>query len=208
VDAAQERLDYLDELAEFEQQKGTVYAQPTPPEPPPPRPRLDVVYVFDATGSVVGHIPLIQEKIRSEATTLERVGTDLRVACVAFRDNERRSSKWVTNSHPLTSDVERMLTYMREIDAGGTDARGASIAIGLEQAMNRMTWRPRARQQVVLIADSKTSDRDRAIAVTGVHRRADSIRTSVWYLLRTRAKMPEEMQNLARVGGGSVMVLQ
>ena len=57
-------------------------------------------------------------------------------------------------------------------------------------------------------ADSKASDRDRAIAVTGVHRRADSIRTSIWYLLRTRSKMPEEMQSLARVGGGSVKVLQ
>lgn len=208
VDIARKRLEYAEALERFEAEKVGTYGSKTPPEPPPPRPRLDIVYVLDATGSVCGHIGQLRARIRDEARLLDRVGTDLRAGVVAYRDNDRRWAGQKIEALPPTYDREAVDQFLRDLDARGSDARGTGVHWGLSAALDRVPWRRDVRRQVVLIADGRCNDPERAHAIARTHRLADRTTVHVLYLLRTRVKVPEDIQELATVGGGFVEVLE
>lgn len=209
VESARARIEYMEALAAFDARKGTVYdSGGEPPEPPPPRPRLDMVYVFDATGSVVGHLDLIIRTIKDEADVLRRAGGDVRLGLVAYRDTPKRRATWETHALPLTYDVERAEQWFRDVDSGGADSRGAAIARGLHQGLDRMGWRwSKARRHCMLVADSKASSQADCENVAGIHFRSDRTRVHVWYLARTRTQIPESVSALSRVGGGRVRIV-
>ena len=75
--------------------------------------------------------------------------------------------------------------------------------------LDRMGWRWNASRCVHLIADSKCHDPRTAKLVVRVHFAADTTRTRVVYVLRTRRSIPDEMKEIARLGGtGVVEVLE
>ncbi len=69
-------------------------------------------------------------------------------------------------------------------------------------------WGGEARRAVFLVADSRCHDPARAQALAAIHLAADRTRVHVLYLLRTRRKIPECIQALARVGGGVVEAIE
>jgi len=208
VEAARARMEYLEALAAFKATKGTAYdSGGERPEPPPQRSRLDMVYVFDSTGSVVGHLDLIIQTIKEEAALLTLAGGDVRVGLVAFRDTPRRRNSWETQVLPLTYDVERAERFFRSVDAGGADSRGAAIGRGLHQGLDRMGWRWHGRRHAMIVADSKAGKQDECEDVASIHFRTDRTRIHVWYLFRTRVKVPESIERLARIGGGAVRII-
>ncbi|MCE9636469.1 MAG: HEAT repeat domain-containing protein [Planctomycetes bacterium] len=211
VAAVRRRLAYIDACAAAKQPcGGSDYAPATDtaPEPPPVLPRADIVYLFDATGSVSGHIETIKERIRREAATLASIDTDLRIGVVAYRDTPKHRDLWATRSLPLTHDLARVLQWIDAVKIGGSDSQGACITEALEQSMDRMGWRWNAQRQVGLIADSKTGDPERSRDLVRLHYSADRTHLRVWYLYRTRTQLPPDVEELARIGGGLVESLE
>jgi len=190
-------------LKQRKEAEGYALSRDEMPEEPQPRSRLDVVYAFDATGSSVGQIAQVKRFIADHAGPLVMVRRDARVGIVAYRVGSRASPRTRTEVLPLTHDVNAALRFVQGIDQRGADSQGAAIAEAVEIALDRMPWRPNARRQVWLLADSKIDDPPRAYRTARQHRQADGTQLSVWYWCNTRVTEPEDLKQLAEKGGGT-----
>jgi HEAT repeat protein len=178
---------------------------PTPPLPPPDRPRFDIVFAFDSTGSVCGHLDLIQERILLRCRGLTNLGCDVRVGVVAFRTARQPETTQVL---PLTHDLDVVRRFIADVKASGADSQGAAIHLGLVEGLDRMPWRRGARRAITIVADSRCHDPERSISIAKIHLAADQARVHVLYLLRTRTKVPDSIRDLAAAGGGFVEVIE
>jgi HEAT repeat protein len=207
VTAVRARLAYLDAVAAAKKAGKDHYGSAAPPDPPPVRPRVDIAYLFDASGSVCGHIDAIKRRIRREAETLARTGCDFRLGLVAYRDRGVPRQQWVTLTMPLTYDLAKAEAWIDSVSAGGCGT-GSAMPDAFAESLSRMGWRWSARRQVALISDSGAGERSRAESIVRLHFLADRTRVDVWYLYRTRPKCPPDIERLARVGGGIVESLE
>jgi hypothetical protein len=184
------------------------YGAPKPPSEPPARARFDLVFAVDVTGSTVVVLPDLKARIRREVELLERLGCSVRVGIVGYRFWKDISLKTPrAEVLPLTHDRERVEAFLAALKSRGPDSQGDDVANGLTQALARMGWRWNAHRSVALLADSPCHDPLGAKLVTAVHFRADRTRTRVLYVLRTRRSVPEEIRELARLGGTGLVEL-
>lgn len=202
------RLDYLDALARRRElaRQGAEYAPAeddgAAPVPPPPPLRVDLVYLFDATGSMYGTLEELRRRLDDEMVRWTSVGADLRVAVVAFRDRPLESSSKPTQFLPFTYDVDRVRAFLKDLRTTGVDAQGTDVGVALRLGLDRMAWRDGARRVATLVMDTKVGDPERACGVAASHFREDGTRLSVWWVAHTRKKIPESLVDLALAGGG------
>lgn len=208
VEAAQRRLTHLDAVEAAAKARRDGYGAPAAvPDPPAPRPRVDIVYMFDASGSVCGHIDAIKKRIRREAQTLARTGCDFRLGLVAYRDKPPPRGQWSTLTLPLTYDLAKAEKWIDAVGASGCGT-GSAMPDAFEAGLSRMGWRWGARRQIALISDSGAGASARASGIVRLHYLADHTRVDVWYLYRTRTQLPPDVAQLARIGGGVVESLE
>jgi len=204
LEAARRRLAYIDAVAASKKaQQGGYGSTIVVPDPPLPRPRVDIVYMFDASGSVCGHIEMIKKRIRREAETLARTGSDFRLGLVAYRDTGVKYDQWITRTLPLTYDLAQAEAWIDSVGAAGCGT-GSALPEAFDQGLSRMSWRWGARRQIALICDSKMGPPGRACATARIHYAADHTRVDVWYLYRTRPQLPPDVEQIAKIGGGIV----
>jgi uncharacterized protein YegL len=119
------------------------------------RPRIDVVFLLDATGSMGDEIAVIKEKMREmiSAIALGEPSPDVRFGIVAYRD---RGDEYVTRRYPLTRDIDQTVEDLRDIEAAGGGDYPESLNEGLHVALHDMAWdrSERAARLVFLIADA------------------------------------------------------
>jgi len=179
-----------------------------PPMPPPPRPRFDLVYGFDSTGSVSTHLPVIRKQLRARHRFLVEIGADVRVGVVVFRDDRRMRKYPSIQLQPLTHDLVAVEAFLEGIRAGGADSQGAAVSRGLKEGLGRMGWRENARGSFTLIADSKLDHPVLCRRMARLHLMADGVGVKVFYLLRTRASIPEGVRALAEAGGSAMEIME
>lgn len=189
------------------------YAEPEGGEDPPgddrepaTRSRFDLVYALDVTGSAHATLPRLRTRVLDEMELLQRLGGSVRVGIVAYRGGrspqERARSVSVL---PPAFDPQRVRAFLESLDTGGVDDRGAAVAAGLAEALDRTPWRWNAMRIVQLFADSDVDDLPTASRTVAIHFRADGTRTRVAYVLRTRTRVPEGIEALAPLGGTGVV---
>ncbi|MBT7858719.1 MAG: VWA domain-containing protein [Gemmatimonadetes bacterium] len=116
-------------------------------------PRIDVVFLLDATGSMGDEIDAVKEKIRDMISdiALGEPAPDVRFGLVAYRD---RGDEYVTRAYALTRDIDRVVDDLDRIEAGGGGDTPESLNEGLHVALNDMAWDESAVGLVFLIADA------------------------------------------------------
>lgn len=118
-------------------------------------PRIDVVFLLDATGSMGDEIAVIKTKIREMISEIA-LGTpppDVRFGIVAYRD---RGDEYVTRVYPLTRDIDQIVDDLHAIEATGGGDYPESLNEGLHVALDQITWdrSPDTARLVFLIADA------------------------------------------------------
>ena len=118
-------------------------------------PRVDVVFLLDATGSMGDEIQAVKDRIREMISdiALGDPVPDVRFGIVAYRD---RGDEYVTRVYPLTRDIDRIVDNLDEIEANGGGDYPESLNEGLHVAINEMEWDEAggAARLVFLIADA------------------------------------------------------
>jgi uncharacterized protein YegL len=118
-------------------------------------PRLDVVFLLDATGSMGDEIDAVKEKIRAmiSAIALGDPVPDVRFGIVAYRD---RGDEYVTRVYDLTRDIDRIVDNLDQISADGGGDYPESFNEGLHVAVQELNWdrEAPASRLVFLIADA------------------------------------------------------
>lgn len=119
----------------------------------PGTPRLDVLFLLDATGSMGDEIAQIQQTIVSIAERIDRMQPrpELRFALVSYRD---RGDDYVTRVHDFTADVAAFRELLLATSAGGGGDEPESLNEALHAAVARVSWADDAVRLAFLVADA------------------------------------------------------
>lgn len=119
----------------------------------PEQPRLDVLFLLDATGSMGDEIAQIQQTIISIADRIDQFSPRpaLRFGLVAYRDH---GDEFVTRTYDFTPDVATFEELLLSVYADGGGDEPEALNEGLHEAMNAVTWSDDAVRLVFLIADA------------------------------------------------------
>lgn len=118
-------------------------------------PRVDVVFLLDATGSMGDEIDAVKERIRGMIADIA-VGApapDVRFGIVAYRD---RGDDYVTVVYDLSRDIDAVVGSLDRVEAGGGGDYAESLNEGLHVALHGLSWEEGdgVSRLVFLIADA------------------------------------------------------
>lgn len=118
-------------------------------------PQIEVVFVLDTTGSMDGLIAAAKEKIWSIASTMASAQTapEIKMGLVAYRD---RGDAYVTQTIPLSSDLDSMYAKLMDFQADGGGDGPESVNQALHDAVNNIAWsqNPNTYKVVFLVGDA------------------------------------------------------
>ena len=113
---------------------------------------LEIVFVFDSTGSMDNILSGTKQRIAHMAEMLHALVPDARIGVVTYRDRDPEE-EYLTRKVTLSRDFYRSINFMKVISADGGGSRPEAILDALREAFS-LRWNPRARRVVVLIGDA------------------------------------------------------
>lgn len=112
---------------------------------------LDIVIMFDSTGSMSGEINQVKDQIEKIGTILFKLVPKTRVAICTYRDF---GDEFVVKGQPLTDDLQQIQNYLEEIDASGGGDEPEAVEEGLKWAVTKNKFRPKARKVILIFGDA------------------------------------------------------
>ncbi len=120
---------------------------------------VDVLFIFDTTGSMGGAIAEAKAQVRSSADSVRAEYPDSQFSVASVADYPP-DTPWVLNQ-PLTSDLGAVQSAIDPLYAsGGGDGPEAYTRALYEAAQPDIGWRAGARHLVVLVNDNMPHDND------------------------------------------------
>jgi hypothetical protein len=145
---------------------------------------LEIVFVFDSTGSMTQTIHDTKSTITQMLSVLRALVPDARVGLVTYRDrgpNER----YLVQSVPLGADFWRAANFVQFVTAEGGGDLPEDVRAGLREAIGQ-SWRHGARRVVVLAGDAPPHPADHARLLSEVRAFARNGSSFVHTLLTSR----------------------
>lgn len=165
---------------------------------------LDIVFVFDSTGSMTRTILDTKSTIVEMLAVLRLLVPGARVGLVTYRDEGRRE-EYVVRQVPLDVDYWRATNFVQFVVAEGGGDRPEDVRAGLETAFAQ-PWRSSARRVVVLAGDAPPHARDVTPLLDAVQRFAKDGRSFVHTLVtspeRAGDDTAQQFAAIARAGRG------
>ncbi len=117
------------------------------------RPRLDLVFMIDATGSMGDEIAKLKGSMRAMSQQISQLPgqPDICYGLVAYRD---RGDAFITRSHDFTDDLGAFQQMLARVQAGGGGDTPEALNEALHEVVHRLSWRADAARMVVLVADA------------------------------------------------------
>ena len=119
----------------------------------PQRPRLDLVFMVDATGSMGDEIAKLKGSMRAMSQQISQLPgqPDLCYGLVAYRD---RGDAFITRTHDFTDDLGAFQAMLARVQAGGGGDTPEALNEALHEVVHRLDWRADAARMVVMVADA------------------------------------------------------
>jgi hypothetical protein len=117
------------------------------------RPRLDLVFLVDATGSMADEIAKLKSSMRAVASQIAQLPTtpDVCYGLVTYRD---RGDAYLTRSHDFTHDLGSFQSALAQAQAAGGGDTPEALNEALHETVHGLSWRHNAVRLVVLVADA------------------------------------------------------
>jgi von Willebrand factor type A domain len=117
------------------------------------RPRLDLVFLVDATGSMADEIAKLKTSMRAVAAQIAQLPTtpDVCYGLVTYRD---RGDAYLTRSHDFTHDLGSFQSALAQAQAAGGGDTPEALNEALHETVHGLSWRREAVRLVVLVADA------------------------------------------------------
>jgi hypothetical protein len=160
---------------------------------------LDIVIVFDATGSMGGEIDQVKAQIVRIGTTLLKLIPKTRLSLVAYRDY---GDRMVVAGIPLTNDLERLHKELLGVGADGGGDTPEAVHEGLHWAISKNTFLPRAKKVILIFGDAPPHHEHLGACLrmaSEFHANQKGIVSTV--TCRSGEKIPEFVK-IAEAGGG------
>jgi Mg-chelatase subunit ChlD len=117
------------------------------------RPRLDLVFLVDATGSMGDEIAKLKSSMRAVAAQIAQLPTtpDVCYGLVTYRD---RGDAYLTRSIDFTHDLGAFQSSLAQAQAAGGGDTPEALNEALHETVHGLSWRRDAVRLVVLVADA------------------------------------------------------
>ena len=113
---------------------------------------LEIVFVFDSTGSMTRTIQDTKATIGQMLAVLRALVPDARIGLVTYRDRDNRE-EYIVRQVPLGLDYWRATNFVQFVTAEGGGDRPEDVRAGLRAAYQQ-AWRNDSRRVVVLAGDA------------------------------------------------------
>ena len=112
---------------------------------------LEVVIVFDSTGSMSGEIDTVKAQIERIGRVLFELVPKTRISLCTYRD---QGDEYVVKGLPLSSNLQSVSSYLSQCFAGGGGDNPEAVDTGLDWAIHKNDFRPRARKIILIFGDA------------------------------------------------------
>lgn len=156
---------------------------------------LEIVFVFDSTGSMSRTIADTKTTIGQMLTVLRHLVPDARFGLVTYRDRGRE--QYLTRDVPLGFDFWRIANFVQYVSAEGGGDLPEAVHEGLQAAFAQR-WQPGARRVVVLAGDAPPHPEDMKALLLQVGAFAQDGHSFVHALITAPEPAPPETQQTFR----------
>lgn len=163
---------------------------------------LDIVIVFDSTGSMGGEIRQVKEQMRRIGETLLKLVPTTRISLCTYRD---QGDAYVVKGLPMTNQLSMIDEFLSEIRASGGGDAPEAVEEGLRWAIENNRFRGGARKVILVFGDAPPHTKrfaDCLNCAAGFRRRGGIVSTVT---CRRRSHIPE-FQQIARAGDGEAFL--
>ncbi len=160
---------------------------------------LEIVIVFDSTGSMEGEIQEVKNKIERMGMVLFRIVEKTRISVCTYRDV---GAKYVVKGLPLTDNLGDIIEFLEDVSAGGGGDDAEAVHMGLEWAIAQNQFRPQARKVILLFGDAPphAADKDYCLRMASEFRRQQKGIVST-VTCHSEQRLPSFIE-IAQMGGG------
>jgi HEAT repeat protein len=162
---------------------------------------LDLLFVFDVTGSMGSELTVAQKKMDEILRLLARLVPSLRVGFVAYEDV-------VTMNQKLTYDQKAVIEKIAPLSAFGGGDWNEGVCPALRAAIADQTWREGARKVIVLIGDASPHSPARASMIATLAHKRMGIDVCCVAAHTTDLNQLPSFVEMAVYGGGAIVPLQ
>jgi hypothetical protein len=171
---------------------------------------LEIVFVFDSTGSMSSAIADTKATIVQMLGVLRALLPDARFGLVTYRDRGPRE-RYLVQQVSLGTDFWRACNFVQFVTADGGGDRPEDVRAGLNAAFQQQ-WRPNARRVVVLAGDAPTHPNDYQRLLSEVRRFVADGRSFVHTIVTTPElagdDTHEQFGEIAKAGKGTCTSLE
>ena len=160
---------------------------------------LDIVIVFDSTGSMQGEIDEVKSKIQRIGNALQRMIQKTRFSVCTYRDQK---DAYVVKGIPLTHDLGQIVTYLGTVSAGGGGDTPEAVDEGLRWSIEKNRFRRSARKVILLFGDAPPHTRRNIACQRWASEFRNKQRGIVSTVTCRSERKLEEFEAIARIGGG------
>ena len=165
---------------------------------------LEIVFVFDSTGSMTQTIHETKSTIVEMCGVLRALVPSARIGLVTYRDHGDKE-EYLVRAVPLAQDPWRVSNFVQHVNAAGGGDRPEAVRAGLKAAIEQQ-WRPRSQRVVVVAGDAPTHKRDLGGMLRDVQQFTKDQRSVVHTLItnpnRAGRDTHEQFRRIAKRGNG------
>jgi len=171
---------------------------------------LDVVFVFDSTGSMGGILLEVKTRIRQLMKFVTFHVPDARLGLVTYRDKQKYDTEdyqYTVRMTPLKklSELDDLQRFLSKTEAYGGGDIPEAVFEGVKAAITQAGWRPTARKVIIIFGDAPPRPENDGLAKVydlcrTWHRKTGGIVSCID--TSGHARLMEEFQQMAREGGG------
>jgi len=173
---------------------------------------LDVVFVFDSTGSMGGILLEVKTRIRQFMSVVRYLVPDTRLGLVTYRDHRKHENEdyqYTVKYIPLTQcdadGREKLQRFLRGTEAYGGGDIPEAVHEGLLKAIHRAGWRTDAKKIIIVFGDAPPRPENDGLnkickLAADWHKNTGGIVSCID--TTGDSKLLEEFKDLAESGGG------
>ena len=175
---------------------------------------LEVVFVFDSTGSMGGIILETRMRIRQLMSVVSYLVPDSRLGLVTYRDSkfyDTAEYEYTTKSKPLTTDIKDLEKWLNGIEAYGGGDAPEDVYDGLDAAMN-LNWGQGTKKVIIVFGDQpphpENDGLNKVYEMCKKWRDKTGGQISCIDTSSDSAKVIQEFKDMAAAGGGDATLLK
>ncbi|KPJ56642.1 MAG: hypothetical protein AMS16_02040 [Planctomycetes bacterium DG_58] len=171
---------------------------------------LDVMFVFDSTGSMAGILLEVRTRIRQLMKFVTYHVPNARLGLVTYRDKRKydlEDYQYTVKMIPLKklSELDKLERFLGKTEASGGGDIPEAVYEGVHAAITQAGWGPTARKVVIVFGDAPPRpENDGLVKIYELcrtwHKRTGGIVSCID--TSGHARLMEEFRQMAREGGG------